>query len=305
MKISIITPCYNASPYIARTIQSVQSQTITDWEMIIVDDGSTDNSAEIIRNLSLVDSRIILVQKENGGSASARNVGLSYAKGEYIQFLDADDTISPDKIERQIALIEQEGLDAIYSDFRIVNSDGTIRPTTKGYTFNLLKILIGWGPLGTIPPHAFLYKHEFIKQNKIQFTTEIREREDWDFLIKVFAKHPKIKRMNGYCGAYYFRSPTGKTTNGSLPKLKKGTIKYLLYKIDNISFFGKMLISMRLSFELVELIMRSIRKQLSCKEILPLFFRSPSNILSLILSSIFIPVGFVLSIIQFIISRVH
>ena len=87
MKISIITPCYNASLYIPRTIQSVQNQTITDWEMIIIDDGSTDNSAEIVKNLAKEDPRIRLFQQENGGSASARNKGLTLVQGEFIQFL--------------------------------------------------------------------------------------------------------------------------------------------------------------------------------------------------------------------------
>jgi glycosyltransferase involved in cell wall biosynthesis len=120
MKISIITPCYNAEPYIARTIQSVQNQTITDWEMIIIDDGSIDNSVEIVKDIACNDQRIKLFQKENGGSASARNMGLALAQGEFIQFLDADDTIEPTKIERQITLMEQELLDVTYSDYCMV-----------------------------------------------------------------------------------------------------------------------------------------------------------------------------------------
>ena len=85
MKVSIITPSYNSALYIKNTIASVQAQTLRDWEMIIVDDGSIDNSADIIRDIAINDSRIKLIQKENGGSASARNVGLKQAKGDYIQ----------------------------------------------------------------------------------------------------------------------------------------------------------------------------------------------------------------------------
>jgi teichuronic acid biosynthesis glycosyltransferase TuaG len=141
MKISIITPCYNAEPYIARTIQSVQNQTITDWEMIIIDDGSIDNSVEIVKDIACNDQRIKLFQKENGGSASARNMGLALAQGEFIQFLDADDTIEPTKIERQITLMEQELLDVTYSDYCMVNEDGT-HEDKKGHTFNLFKLSI-------------------------------------------------------------------------------------------------------------------------------------------------------------------
>ena len=70
VKVSIITPCYNAALYITRTINSVQNQTISDWEMIVIDDGSTDNSAEIVKTIAKEDPRIKLFQKENGGSAS-------------------------------------------------------------------------------------------------------------------------------------------------------------------------------------------------------------------------------------------
>jgi glycosyltransferase involved in cell wall biosynthesis len=146
MKISIITPCYNAAPYIANTIQSVQNQTILDWEMIIVDDGSTDNSVEIIQKIIAQDSRIKLIQKENGGSASARNLALSIAQGEYIQFLDSDDTIDYKKLERQITLMEKEDLDVSYSDWCFVLPDGTMEKV-HGLNFNLVRILLLWGTL--------------------------------------------------------------------------------------------------------------------------------------------------------------
>ena len=164
MKVSIVIPCYNAAPYIETTISSIQQQTLSEWEIIIVDDGSTDNCVEIIQKLIAQDNRIRLIQKDNGGSASARNLGLSLAQGDYIQFLDADDTIAPDKLARQTALMDRDNLDISYTDFRIVDADGTTLPPLKGYTFNLNKLFVGWGPLGTIPPHAFLYKHDFIKE---------------------------------------------------------------------------------------------------------------------------------------------
>ena len=123
MVISIITPCYNAAPYIATTIKSVQQQTFTGWEMIVVDDGSTDDSAEIVRQISQQDSRIKLVQKENGGSASARKIGLSLAKGEYIQFLDADDLWRSDKLKKQIELIKKENAVFVYTSRKNIFDD--------------------------------------------------------------------------------------------------------------------------------------------------------------------------------------
>jgi glycosyltransferase involved in cell wall biosynthesis len=290
MKISIITPCYNAEPYIARTIQSVQNQTITDWEMIIVDDGSNDNSADIIKDFASKDARIKLFQKENGGSASARNMGLALAQGEFIQFLDADDTIEPTKIERQITLMEQELLDVTYSDYCMVNEDGT-HEDKKGHTFNLFKLLIGWGLFGTIPFHAFIYRHEFLRQNKILSSSEIREREDWDFHIKVFSATTRIQRLKGYCGAHYYRTPTGKTSCGSISKIKVGTIKYLIFKIKHIKGYKQLLLLLRLSTELIEVFLISLRKYMDIKLVRPLFFNQKENIKLFLLTLVLLPIS--------------
>ena len=227
MKVSIITPCYNAESFIQSTIQSVQKQTLTDWEYLLVDDGSTDRSADIIREIASTDNRIKLIQKENGGSASARKLGLSLAQGEYIQFLDADDTIDVNKLERQVNLMNQKGLDVSYCDWRLVYLDGH-KDDVKGLNCNLIRLLSVWGTFGTLPPHCFLYKREFLTQNNITIPTQIREREDWDFHIEVFSARPKIERLKGYCGAFYTKAPTGKTTGATQEKIQIGTLKFLL-----------------------------------------------------------------------------
>ena len=269
MKVSIITPSYNSALYIKNTIASVQAQTLRDWEMIIVDDGSIDNSADIIRDIAINDSRIKLIQKENGGSASARNVGLQQAKGDYIQFLDADDTIAHDKLERQVELMDQKGLDVTYTDYKLTQSDGMTHSQLMGFRLNLFKLLAGWGVFGTIPLHAFLYRHSFLTKHDIKNTSEIKEREDWDFHIKVFGAYPKIERLTQYCGAYYFLCPTGKTTNGSLTKLTNGTLKYLLYKIQKTTGYYKLLLLIRLSFEMIRLTIAYSRKSIDYAQIKP------------------------------------
>lgn len=269
MKVSIITPSYNSALYIKNTIASVQAQTLRDWEMIIVDDGSIDNSADIIRDIAINDSRIKLIQKENGGSASARNVGLQQAKGDYIQFLDADDTIAYDKLERQVELMDQKGLDVTYTDYKLTQSDGMAHSQLMGFRLNLFKLLAGWGVFGTIPLHAFLYRHSFLTKHDIRNTSEVKEREDWDFHIKVFGAYPKIERLAQYCGAYYFLCPTGKTTNGSLTKLTNGTLKYLLYKIQKTTGYHKLLLLIRLSFEMIRLAIACFRKGIDYTQIRP------------------------------------
>lgn len=94
--ISVIVPVYNVAPWLKECLDSVLNQTFRDMEIIIVDDGSTDSSPEIIKEYAEKDGRIITIRKENGGLGSARNVGLKIAKGEYIAFVDSDDKIHPE-----------------------------------------------------------------------------------------------------------------------------------------------------------------------------------------------------------------
>ncbi|SUP44754.1 glycosyltransferase family 2 protein [Veillonella criceti] len=100
--VSIITPCYNGARYIGETIDSVLAQTHTNWEMIIVDDGSKDDSAQIIKEYVEKDPRIKFIQQKNAGSAAARNNGIRNASGQYIALLDADDIWLPDFLKKQI-----------------------------------------------------------------------------------------------------------------------------------------------------------------------------------------------------------
>ena len=299
VKVSIITPCYNAAPYITRTINSVQNQTISDWEMIIVDDGSIDNSADIVKDFASKDARIKLLQKENGGSASARNMGLSIAQGEYIQFLDADDTIEPSKLERQTILMDQHNLDVTYTDYCMVNTDGSLEKE-KGHNFNLFKLLIGWGFFGTIPFHSFIYRLAFLRTNNICSSSEVREREDWDFHIKVFSAKPSIKRLNKYCGALYFRCPTGKTSSGSITKIKKGTLNYLLYKTKHITGYKRLLLLLRLSAELIEITMAFLLHNIDSKQISPIFKKNKDNLIILLWALIFLPIAMPIYICRYI-----
>lgn len=106
--VSVITPCYNSESYISDTIKSVQSQTFQNWEMIIVDDCSTDNSAKIIKSYVSKDSRIKYIKTCNasGSPTLPRNIAIKQAKGRYIAFLDSDDIWLPNKLEEQIKILE-------------------------------------------------------------------------------------------------------------------------------------------------------------------------------------------------------
>lgn len=104
-KVSVIIPSYNSAKTIAETIDSVRQQTINDWELIVVNDGSTDNTLEIVKAID--EPRLKIISSANGGVARARNLGIGEATGKYLAFLDADDLWVPDKLERQLQALEQ------------------------------------------------------------------------------------------------------------------------------------------------------------------------------------------------------
>ena len=128
--VSIITPIYNGEKYVSETIESVLHQTYPNWEMIVVDDGSKDHSADIVSDYVRKDFRIVLLQQPNGGSASARNNGIRHAKGQYIALLDADDVWAPIFLESQLALMKSKNALLVYSSYRRINekSEEILRP---------------------------------------------------------------------------------------------------------------------------------------------------------------------------------
>ena len=142
--VSIITPLYNAASTIRETIDSVINQTYNNWEMIIVDDCSKDNSAEIVEEYCKLDKRIVLVRSpSNGGTAVSRNIATEKARGRFIAFLDADDMWKPNKLELQIKFMTTNGYSFCYSNYDIKKENGDValfRPKKEFLSYkNLLK----------------------------------------------------------------------------------------------------------------------------------------------------------------------
>lgn len=115
--VSIIVPIYQAEKFIAKCISSIIEQTYSDFELILVDDGSVDASYEICKSYAKNDNRIVLIQTENNGGAHARNIGLKQARGEFISFVDADDYLEPTFLERLVCEIEKHNADIVECDF--------------------------------------------------------------------------------------------------------------------------------------------------------------------------------------------
>ncbi len=200
-KLSVIVPVYNASAWLRETIDSVINQKYTDWELILVDDESRDDSADIIKEYSHRDERIKYIFKKNGGVSSARNVGIENAKGEYIVFLDSDDIALPDMYSTLIERIEANNTDAEFCAFTRFFKNGKtlthIEPSfaklekdprdIRSFLFSTAAVTEG-DKLVTDDIHGAcwrsVYRKSIILNNGLRFNTNIRFAEDQVFVIK-------------------------------------------------------------------------------------------------------------------------
>ena len=175
--VSVIIPSYNAADYIAQTLESVLAQTLTDIEVIVVDDGSTDNTRNIVADFANKDPRLMLVEQANQFAGVARNNGMSKARDKYLYFLDADDYIESNALEELVNAIEQHGADiAIAKSEGFDNTTGdtwTIDGALNGVDFDrpiahaeycdrLFQSFIGW-------PWDKLFRKEFIDKTALTF----------------------------------------------------------------------------------------------------------------------------------------
>lgn len=191
MKISVIVPCYNQGVYLDDCLLSVYNQTYSNWECIVVDDGSTDNTQEVARLWINRDSRFRLVSKQNGGLGSARNAGIQICQGDFIQLLDSDDVIDINKFEIQINQIHKDNLDIDVADFisyDILNHRYTnqyLSPFPKS-NYYLDEIIIHWENRLSIPCHCIIFSSDLAKRNSLYFDETLPNHEDWVFWVKLF-----------------------------------------------------------------------------------------------------------------------
>ena len=185
--ISIIMPVYNAEKYLNRSIESIMNQTYNNIEIILVNDGSTDNSLSICSNYQKIDSRIKLINQENQGVSSARNRGIDEASGDYIMFIDSDDYIEKDMIKDMVGKIIADDIDLVISGIKMnhikngqVIGEEKYQLKDKMYSIEemLNDILIDINLICISGPWCKLYKTKILKNNKIKFTNEFTMGED-------------------------------------------------------------------------------------------------------------------------------
>ncbi|GEN68906.1 MULTISPECIES: glycosyltransferase family 2 protein [Chryseobacterium] len=222
--ISVIVPCYNQAIYLDECLQSVWDQTYTNWQCIIVNDGSTDHTEKTAKKWIEKDSRFIYVYKKNGGLSSARNAGLEKASGDYIQFLDSDDTIHSEKFTKSLSSGTEYSL--MVSQFTIYKNQthypGYNRVKQDFLTFE--GIVFGWDLKFSIPIHCSLISKNLL--DGFLFDTSLTSCEDWLMWIYVMKDHPKVLLLEEPL-AHYRKEDSNNSMSSDLHKILHQRIKIL------------------------------------------------------------------------------
>lgn len=239
-KISIIVPVYNAEKYIDRCLQSIIHQSFTDWELIIVNDGSTDKSSEICEYFAKQDKRIKVFHKKNEGVSHTRQFGLNVTKGEFIIQMDADDWADNDMLECMYNTAIDAQADLVISDIYQETDKGQIYLCQKPYnTSNKILIKELLTHLITGCCNKFI-RAQLIKDNNIQFNTDVNFGEDTLFWINVLNKVP-LKTIYINKAWYHYDitiNPTSITKHKSTKYFQslKNYIKELDKQIDDDTY---------------------------------------------------------------------
>jgi glycosyltransferase involved in cell wall biosynthesis len=183
MLVSVVIPAYNAECFIGETIRSVLKQTYPNFEVIIVDDGSTDGTAEVVKSFD--DVRIKYFYQKNASQAVARNAGINHAQGSFVAFLDNDDIWLPEKLEDQLRLFEGGKAGVVFTEIEQIDKNGI--PVENAKTFalhrgNIFRILLDHN---FIAVSSVMIKTQLIRNNKLFFRTGRQGTEDWDLWIRL------------------------------------------------------------------------------------------------------------------------
>lgn len=221
--VSIITTLYNSGDYISKTIESVLSQTYSNWEMLITDDCSKDNGPDIVESYAAKDPRIRLFRLEkNSGPGVARNSSIQNASGQYIAFLDSDDTWMPDKLEKQLSLMKKTGCGMVYSSYYTCDENNKITGLVK------CRRRIPYWRIVCDNAVGFLTMMYDTQLTGVELLPEIRKRQDWGLNIKILKKCRVAYGVQDPLAKYCIRQ-------GSVSRGKLSLIRY------NIAIYHKVL----------------------------------------------------------------
>lgn len=244
--ISIIIPVYNAEKYLEKCLDSILSQTYKDFEVLLINDGSQDNSKSICEKYQMEDKRFTLINKENGGPSSARNLGIKDAKGEYLSFIDSDDFISEDFYEKLVNSIEQNNSDIAFCKYVLFGGNESKFSEEKGLNefVNDADIKHFFESKNHVNSYLWrcLFKKELFKNNL--YDENIRYLEDLDLFLRILHHKPKFSLVDEYL-YFYVQSPdsiTRKMDKNLLLRYEKGILKCTedLLKLNKIDYINSL-----------------------------------------------------------------
>jgi glycosyltransferase involved in cell wall biosynthesis len=243
VEVSVIIPCYKQAAFLPQAIDSVLAQTLRELECIVVNDGSPDNTRDVVAAYMLRDSRVRYMEQVNRGVSAARNLGIAEARGRYVQFLDADDLIEPEKLQVQTGLLRRESAPSLsFSDYRYCDRDDINKPASRDnlpppefvMENPLEDLIIRWETQFSIPPHCFLFDAHFFTERGIRFDETLTNHEDWDCWMQIFRLKPIVRRVPQKLALYRLHDESVCGNAGNRVKMWQG-YKYALEKQSALS----------------------------------------------------------------------
>lgn len=201
--ISVIMPAYNSASFIHTAILSVQKQSFTNWELLIVDDGSSDNVQEIVGEFVQNDSRICLIVQENQGVSGARNQGIIFSKGKYLAFLDSDDAWEATFLEKLLDRAQSGSFDVIYSGYKKERKNHQYKQVGKPFRVDDLLLFYLLGKQG-LHLSTFLIEKFFLDKRKVMFTRGCAYGEDIEFILKLLC-FAQVCAVEEYLSLYKYQ----------------------------------------------------------------------------------------------------
>lgn len=241
-KISVIVPVYNAEKYLHRCVDSILKQTFTDFEVLLINDGSTDQSPAICDEYAKTDSRVRVFHKENGGVSSARNVGLQNMRGEYSIHCDSDDFYHKDILLTLYNEASRSNADLIWCDFYVVKKDNNMLVSSQkltGNSYDFIKGLLSKKLHGSM--WNKLLRNSMIKDNALSFVDGIDMWEDLVFIIRYLLCTPKIVYLSR--PLYYYVN-----NSESLCAQTEIKVKPILQKIVVVKYLKNLFLKEKLCF---------------------------------------------------------
>lgn len=206
-KISVIVPVYNVEKYLPRCIDSILSQTFTDFELLLIDDGSPDNCGKICDEYAAKDSRVRVFHKPNGGVSSARNLGLDNARGEWIAFIDSDDYVDVDYLEELVSFKINSGAELVAISTKVGETEKSVTLSNNQFSLVFSKYKF----VNFCPPWGKLFVRELITKQNLRFNEKVRLGEDVMFVLLYLLSIEKITLLSSNKYHYELERPDSLT----------------------------------------------------------------------------------------------